>query len=290
MIRSMTGFGNAVAESGSKTITVEIKSVNSKFFDLSLRLPSAYKDKDLELRSELAKDLERGKVDVSIVLDSPDSPKKTSINTTLVKAYHEELKSLSEDLKLNTTDYLGLILKLPEVLNTDKAVADPEEWNQMRSTLSKALESFQSFRKKEGESIEKDLKERNRQIELRLKEIEKLEPNRITAYRKKLTMSLEEFIQSNNIDRNRFEQELIFYIEKIDISEEKVRLRTHCEYFLKTLTESTSNGKKLAFITQEIGREINTIGSKANDADIQKLVVEMKDELEKIKEQILNVL
>lgn len=290
MIRSMTGFGNAVAESGSKTITIEIKSVNSKFFDLSLRLPSAYKDKDLELRSELAKDLERGKVDVSIVLDSPDSPGKTSINVTLVKAYHEELKSLSRELQLNTTDYLGLILKLPEVLNTGKAIADPEEWNKIKITLGKALKAFQQFRKKEGDSIEKDLKERNKQIELRLKEIEKLEPNRISAYRKKLTMNLEEFIQSNNIDRNRFEQELIFYIEKIDISEEKVRLRTHCEYFLKTIKEESSNGKKLAFITQEIGREINTIGSKANDAGIQKLVVEMKDELEKIKEQILNVL
>ena len=290
MIRSMTGFGNAVAESGNKTITVEIKSVNSKFFDLSLRLPSAYKDKDLELRSALAKELERGKVDVSILLDSPDAPKKTSINAVLVKSYYEELKSISTDLQLNTTDYLGLILKMPEVLNTDKTVGSEEEWVQLRNTLIQALESFQSFRKKEGHSIEKDMEQRIRQIESRLKEIEKIEPARITAYRKKLTMSLEEFIQSNNIDRNRFEQELIFYIEKIDISEEKVRLRTHCDYFLKTMAEAVSNGKKLAFITQEIGREINTIGSKANDAEIQKLVVEMKDELEKVKEQILNVL
>lgn len=290
MIRSMTGFGNAVAESGNKTIAVEIKSVNSKFFDLSLLLPSAYKDKDLELRSELAKEIERGKAEVIISLDSPDAPKKTSINAPLVKAYFEELKSLNNDLHLNTTDYLGLILRMPEVLNTDKTIGDEEEWNQLKRTLTKALESFQSFRKKEGESIEKDLKERIKQIELRLKDIAKIEPTRISNYRKKLSMNLEEFIQANNIDRNRFEQELIFFIEKIDISEEKVRLRSHTEFFLKTMNEATSNGKKLAFITQEIGREINTIGSKANDAEMQKLVVEMKDELEKIKEQILNVL
>ncbi len=290
MIRSMTGFGNAVAESGNKTITVEIKSVNSKFFDLSLRLPMSYKDKDLELRSELAKELERGKVDVSFVIDSPDTLKKVSINTSLVKAYHEELKVLSNDLKLNTTDYLGLILRMPEVLNADKTVGDEEEWKQLKNTLEKALKAFQSFRKKEGESIEKDMKERIKQIEIRLKDIEKLEPERISGLRKKLSGSLEEFISSNNIDRNRFEQELIFYIEKLDISEEKVRLRSHCEYFLKTMSEAASNGKKLAFITQEIGREINTIGSKANDAGIQKFVVEMKDELEKVKEQILNVL
>ncbi|MCX6290686.1 MAG: YicC family protein [Bacteroidetes bacterium] len=290
MIRSMTGFGNAVAEIGNKTITVEIKSVNSKFFDLSLRLPSAYKDKDLEIRSELSKELERGKVDVSILLDSPDAPKRTSINVPLVKAYYEELKTLTNDLNISKPDYLALILKMPEVLNTDKTTGDEKEWKQLKKTMEEALQSFHSFRKKEGESIEKDMKERVREIEKRLKEIEKLEPERMTGYRKKLTGSLEEFIQSNNIDRNRFEQELIFYIEKIDISEEKVRLRSHCEYFLKTMSEPTSNGKKLAFITQEIGREINTIGSKANDAGMQKLVVEMKDELEKIKEQILNVL
>jgi len=290
MIRSMTGFGNAVAESGNRTITVEIKSVNSKFFDLSLRLPSAYKDKDLELRSELAKDLERGKVDVSIQVDSPDAPKKTSVNVALVKAYYEELKSLSNDLQLGNSDYLSLILKMPEVLSTDKAVGDEKEWKLLKSTLGKALDAFQVFRKNEGKSIEKDFKGRIHEIESRLKDIEKIEPGRIAALRKKLSAGLEEFIQANNIDRNRFEQELIFYIEKIDISEEKVRLRSHCDYFLETMNESTSNGKKLAFITQEIGREINTIGSKANDAGIQKLVVEMKDELEKIKEQILNVL
>ncbi len=290
MIRSMTGFGNAVAEYGNKIITVEIKSVNSKFFDLSLRLPSAYKDKDLDIRSELAKNLERGKVDVSIVIDSPDTPKKTSINAGLVKAYYEELKSLTDDLQLKTSDYLSLILKMPEVLNTDKAVGDEEEWTLLKKTLDKSLESFQSFRKKEGESIEKDFKERIHQIESLLKAIEKIEPGRLAGVRKKISGSLEEFIQSNNIDRNRFEQELIYYIERLDISEEKNRLRTHCEYFLKTMKEATSNGKKLAFITQEIGREINTIGSKANDAGIQKLVVEMKDELEKVKEQILNVL
>lgn len=290
MIRSMTGFGNAVTEYRNKIITVEIKSVNSKFFDLSLRLPSAYKDKDLEIRSELAKSLERGKVDVTMTIETPETPKIATINSELVKAYYEELKSLSEGLRIGTTDYLSLILKMPEVLSQNKTVGDEEEWEQVKKTLNKSLEAFQSFRKKEGESIEKDFRERVHQIESLLKEIEKLEPGRLSGVRKKISGSLEEFIQSNSIDRNRFEQELIYYIERLDISEEKIRLRSHCDYFIKTVSEKTSNGKKLAFITQEIGREINTIGSKANDAGIQKMVVEMKDELEKVKEQILNVL
>lgn len=290
MISSMTGFGNAVVENGDKIITAEIKSVNSKFFDLSLRLPAAYKDKDLEIRSELAKSLERGKVDVSLVIESHVVQKKISINTPLLKAYYDELKSLNDELHLNTTDYLGLILRMPEVLNAEKSVGDEEEWNLLKKVLDNALQAFQSFRKKEGATIEKDMKERIRSIDGLLISIEKLEPGRLTALRKKISGNLEEFIQSNNIDRNRFEQELIFYIERLDISEEKIRLRSHTDYFLKTMNENTSNGKKLAFITQEIGREINTIGSKANDAGIQKLVVEMKDELEKVKEQILNVL
>ena len=290
MIRSMTGFGTAVLESGSKTITAEIKSVNSKFFDLSLRLPAPYKDKELELRSMLSKELERGKIDVSLLIDSPEALKRTSVNMTMVKAYYEELAAISNQLKLTGTDYLSLIMKMPEVMVTDKSAGDEKEWNDVKKVLSNALRSFNDFRKHEGDSISKDLKERIHQIEKRLKEIEKLEPGRIELLRKRLNSGLEEFIKTNDIDRNRFEQELIFYVEKIDISEEKVRLSTHCDYFLKTMKEEASNGKKLAFITQEIGREINTIGSKANDASIQKLVVEMKDELEKIKEQILNVL
>jgi len=286
----MTGFGTAVLESGSKTITAEIKSVNSKFFDLSLRLPAPYKDKELELRSMLSKELERGKIDVSLLIDSPEALKRTSVNMTMVKAYYEELAAISNQLKLTGTDYLSLIMKMPEVMVTDKSAGDEKEWNDVKKVLSNALRSFNDFRKHEGDSISKDLKERIHQIEKRLKEIEKLEPGRIELLRKRLNSGLEEFIKTNDIDRNRFEQELIFYVEKIDISEEKVRLSTHCDYFLKTMKEEASNGKKLAFITQEIGREINTIGSKANDASIQKLVVEMKDELEKIKEQILNVL
>ena len=224
------------------------------------------------------------------MIESHVVQKKISINTPLLKAYYDELKSLNDELHLNTTDYLGLILRMPEVLNAEKSVGDEEEWNLLKKVLDNALQAFQSFRKKEGATIEKDMKERIRSIDGLLISIEKLEPGRLTALRKKISGNLEEFIQSNNIDRNRFEQELIFYIERLDISEEKIRLRSHTDYFLKTMNENTSNGKKLAFITQEIGREINTIGSKANDAGIQKLVVEMKDELEKVKEQILNVL
>ena len=290
MIRSMTGFGSAAVEYGNKTISVEIKSVNSKFFDLTLRLPSLYREKEFEIRSDLSRQIERGKVECSISLESQEAPKKSSINASLVKAYYEELKVISDDLKLPPPNFLKVILGLPDVMSAEKSLLEEEEWTAVKQAIDKALIAFQDFRKMEGKSISVDLNERLEAIEAGLKELEPFEAGRIELVRKRLQLNLEEFIQVNNIDRNRLEQELIFYIEKYDISEEKVRLKSHLSYFLKTMNEDPSGGKKLSFIGQEIGREVNTIGSKANEANMQKAVVGMKDELERIKEQVLNIL
>ena len=290
MIRSMTGFGSAKAEYLDKTISVEIRSVNSKFFDLMLRLPSLYKEKEFELRSDFSRMIERGKVEVSIQLDSQEPSRKTSINKILVKEYYSELKALEKELGLSPADYIPVILGLPEVLSSEKPLLNDAEWEIVKGIIGKALESFHAYRFQEGAALQRDMTDRIRSILGGLVELEKFESGRIELVRKRLESGLEEFIQAQNIDRNRLEQELIFYIEKFDVSEEKVRLNSHAEFFMRTIGEATSNGKKLGFIAQEIGREINTIGSKANDANMQKIVVAMKDELEKIKEQVLNIL
>lgn len=290
MIRSMTGFGTATAIYLNKTITVEVKSVNSKFFDLTLRLPSIYRDKEYELRSDLSRAIERGKVDFSINVDSPESSKKTNINAALFKSYYDDLKNIQDQFKTGESDLMRIVLGMPDVMSNDKQAISEDEWQQVKVAIEGGLKSFHSFRLSEGASMQKDLEARVDSITSKLIELEKFEAGRIEIVRNRLLGSLEDFIQSQNIDKNRLEQELIFYIEKFDISEEKVRLRTHCDYFLETLKSETSNGKKLAFISQEIGREINTIGSKANDAEMQKIVVNLKDELEKIKELLLNIL
>lgn len=290
MIRSMTGFGIAAVEFQQKTISVEIKSVNSKFFDLTLRLPPFYREKEMELRTDLSRFIERGKTEVTFSIESQESNKKTNINKPLVKAYYEEFKKIDVELNISTPNYLQLILMMPDVMINEKMVLAEDEWKAASNALSLAMNAFQSFRQTEGSAMEQDLRQHIETIKKGVKELAKYENTRIEIVRKRLEGSLEEFIQLNNIDRNRLEQELIFYIEKFDISEEKVRLGSHCEYFLQTMTEDSSAGKKLSFIAQEIGREINTIGSKANDAEMQKNVVILKDELEKIKEQVLNIL
>ena len=290
MIRSMTGYGIAATEYQQKNISVEIKSVNSQFFDLTLRLPNAYREKEMELRTELARFIERGKAEVAITIETQEVNKKANINKPLLKAYFDEIKKIDDELKLNTPNFLQIILTMPDVLVSEKIVLEESEWNAALISLREAMNRFQSFREAEGDSAGKDLIDRITAIEKGMADLFKYENGRIELVRKRLQGNLEEFIQVNNIDRNRLEQELIFYIEKYDISEEKVRLKSHCDYFLKTLKEENSGGKKLSFIAQEIGREINTIGSKANDADMQQIVVVMKDELEKIKEQVLNVL
>lgn len=290
MIRSMTGFGNAVAEFGSKTISVDIRSLNSKFFDLTLRVPSAYREKDMEMRTMLSRELERGKVEVYISIDSSEPQRKSLINKEIVKQYHAKLKSLNDDLKINTEDYLDTILRLPDALNVEEAHFDEEEWKQINETLQSAMKAFNAFRDKEGKFMEKDLRERIDTIEENLKKIEPLEAGRIENIRKRLADQLRDSTAKDAIDKNRFEQEVLYYLEKMDVTEEKVRLRSHCLYFLETMKEPQSNGKKIGFITQEMGREINTLGAKANDAEIQKYVVQMKDELEKIKELMMNIL
>jgi uncharacterized protein (TIGR00255 family) len=290
MIYSMTGFGNASIEYKKKTISVEVKSVNSKFFDLMLKLPSSYREKEMDLRSELSRNIERGKTEVTFTIDSLEAYKKTSINKPLAKAYFDELKKLDGELKIKSDNYLQLILAFPDVMVSERLDLDEDEWKAASKALDMALKNFENFRKNEGKSLEKDILSRISSILKGIEELEKFESGRIEIVRRRLQSGLEEFIEVNNIDRNRLEQELIFYIEKFDISEEKVRLNTHCQYFIETINKESSIGKKLSFITQEMGREINTIGSKANDATMQKIVVVMKDDLEKIKEQVLNIL
>ncbi|MBN8695392.1 MAG: YicC family protein [Bacteroidetes bacterium] len=287
----MTGFGKAVNEIPGKKITVEIRSLNSKQLDLNLRIPYLYKEKELELRTELSKQLERGKVDVSVYTESTQETAPTTLNKNLAKAYYNELRSLSQELNEKEENLLSLVVKMPDVLKAEKETVelDEAEWNQVKEAVNKAIEAFQKFRDDEGKTLEKEFQNRIGIIGKLLNEVLSLDNARIDNIKKRIKNNLEEVIDINKIDQNRFEQELIYYIEKLDITEEKLRLKTHLDYFNETMKEPAS-GRKLGFISQEIGREINTIGSKANDAGIQKLVVQMKDELEKVKEQLLNVL
>jgi len=289
MLQSMTGFGKASTDFSEKKISVEIRSLNSKQLDVSVRMPGRYKAKETELRSELGKMLDRGKVDVVIYTEEEEREKKFSVNKVLAKQYFEELKSLETELKQTPENYLSAILKMPDVLQIENAEPDDNEWKTVVNTVKLAAEKLNEFRNDEGKVLEKELEKRISNILKGLVEVEKADPLRIKKIRERIQKNISDVISTEKIDQNRFEQELIYYIEKIDITEEKLRLKTHCDYFTKTMQDA-SCGRKLGFISQEIGREINTIGSKANDADIQKIIVQMKDELEKIKEQSLNVL
>ncbi|MCW3083223.1 MAG: YicC family protein [Bacteroidetes bacterium] len=287
----MTGFGKAANEIPGKKVTVEIRSLNSKQLDLNLRMPYFYKEKELELRTEIAKQLERGKVDVSIYTESTAETLPVALNKELAKTYYKELKALSDELKETNNDLLSLALKMPDVMKAEREVVDFDEaeWKLVKTVVDKAIEDFQKFRDDEGKTLLNEFNNRIGIINKLLEEVLALDAGRVANIKKRIKGNLEEVIEQNKIDQNRFEQELIYYIEKLDITEEKLRLKTHLDYFMTTMQEPAS-GRKLGFISQEIGREINTIGSKANDAGIQKLVVQMKDELEKIKEQMLNVL
>ncbi len=289
--KSMTGFGKATHEIPGKKITVEIRSLNSKQLDLNLRIPYLYKEKELELRTEIGKQLERGKVDVTVFTETTQESTPTSLNKTLAKAYFNELKSLSQELNEGTENLLSIVVKMPDVLKAERETVelDEKEWNEVKATVNRAIEAFQKFRDDEGKTLENEFNNRIGIIAKLLNEVLLLDDARITNIKNRIKNNLEEVIDTNKIDQNRFEQELIYYIEKLDITEEKLRLKTHLNYFNETMKEPGS-GRKLGFISQEIGREINTIGSKANDAGMQKMVVQMKDELEKIKEQLLNVL
>lgn len=291
MIKSMTGYGIASFDSGSTKYTVEIKSLNSKFLELSLRIPKAFSDKEFQLRNECNKQIERGKVNLSINVEQADSSVKAAgIDAVLLKNYYEQLKKVSNDLGEPTNNLLQLALGLPEVVKYDEETVSDEEWKLVEKTFQQAVAAFQQFRADEGNVLEQDVKYRIGIILKNLELVEVEEPKRIPLIRERLNQFLNEAVARESIDQNRFEQELIYYIDKLDITEEKIRLKSHCDYFIETLKNADANGKKLGFISQEIGREINTLGSKANDANIQKLVVGMKEELEKIKEQLLNVL
>jgi uncharacterized protein (TIGR00255 family) len=289
--KSMTGFGKASNEITGKKITVEIRSLNSKQLDLNLRMPYLYKEKELDLRTDIGKQIERGKVDVSIFTESTQETIPTTLNKTLAKAYYQELKSLSEELNTGNEDLLSLVVRMPDVLKAERETIelDETEWGEVKKVVNKAIEAFQKFREDEGKTLEKEFTSRIGIIEKLLSDVVKLDDARIANIKNRIKNNLQEVIDAAKIDQNRFEQELIYYIEKLDITEEKLRLKTHLDYFINTMKEPAS-GRKLGFISQEIGREINTIGSKANDAGMQKMVVQMKDELEKIKEQLLNVL
>lgn len=287
----MTGYGKAIQETGQHKITVEVKTLNSKQADISTRLPWIYKEKELDIRNMLNRRLERGKIDLTVSLDVMGEEPAPVINKSNIISYYKQLREISDELGLNSgSDLLGIVMRLPETLNTGKPELTEEEWGQLSRLIDDAITMTDLYRLEEGKSIEADLlKSVNRIMQL-LDNLGSVEGDRLTRIREKLKTSLNETIGTENIDQNRFEQELIFYLEKMDINEEKVRLKKHCDYFTETLKGAGSNGKMLNFISQEMGREINTIGSKANDAAMQKLVVMMKDELERIKEQTLNVL
>ena len=291
MIKSMTGYGKSIAETSQKKITIEIKSLNSKQLDINTKLPWLFKEKEPEIKSIISQKLDRGKIDLSIFVDVLDDEYIPTINKSIVKNYYHQLKEISEELNLDLNEHiLSTILKLPDTLKTEKPDLNEEEWELIKRQLLESINMLDLYRTEEGNALEKDLRTNLGRIISSLGNIEPFEEGRIKKVREKLFTILNENVNSENIDKDRFEQELIFYIEKYDINEEKVRLRKHCEYFIETLKTDSPNGKILNFISQEIGREINTIGSKANDASIQKLVVMMKDDLEKIKEQTLNVL
>jgi len=291
MIKSMTGYGLGTRDNERVKYSVEIKSLNSKFLELNIRLPKAVSDRELTLRGECAKLIERGKVNLMVNVEYADQTAKASnINASLLKKYYTQLQHIALELGDNQVSLFEMALGMPEVVTNNDDTVDEEEGKILLSAFYDAINQFNIFREKEGEVLRLDLQKRVEFILLHMTEVESMETSRIPLIRERISQYMDEAVGKENIDKNRFEQELIYYIDKLDITEEKVRLRSHCNYFLEALNAPDSNGKKLGFISQEMGREINTLGSKANNAAIQQVVVRMKEELEKIKEQLLNVL
>lgn len=291
MIKSMTGFGLAATDHENVKFAVEIKSLNSKFLELNLKLPRAYSDKELFLRNICSKEIERGKVNISINIErSEDNQKGATINAVLLSRYYKQLEEINASLGANSSNLLQAALNFPEVITYTEEEIGENDWEILHQTFLKALANFNQFRADEGAVLRIDLELRIKNILSFFAQIDELAPLRVPQVKARLSQFLEENVGKVNIDQNRLEQELIYYIDKLDITEEKTRLKSHCDYFNETLKSKDANGKKLGFISQEIGREINTMGAKANDAQIQQLVVGMKEELEKIKEQLLNVL
>ena len=286
----MTGFGKATGEFGNKKISVEIKSLNSKQSDIQVRMSSLYREKEMDLRSLIFKTLKRGKIEANIFVENNGGEGSHSLNKDLAKRYFSEINGLASELNLSAEQILPTLMKMPDVMKSEREELSKAEAAVVYALVDEAITKLTKFRSDEGAQLAKDFEDRIATILDLLKEVEVHEPKRVEGIRARIEKNLNEWVGEDNVDKNRQEQELIFYLEKLDITEEKVRLRAHCKYFIDTMNGELSEGKKLGFITQEIGREINTIGSKANQAEIQRAVVQMKDELEKIKEQVLNVL
>ncbi len=290
MIISMTGYGKAECEINDKKISIEVKSLNSKQLDISTRIPSVYKEKDIEIRREIGDALKRGKIDFSIYFESMGLKSNAKVNEAIVSDYFNQISSISQKLNLPVNEsVMQIIMRLPDTVKVEHEGLDENEWKLVIETIRKALAKLVAFREQEGLALEKDVSSHIVRILDLLTQVPPYEKERIDRIRERILDNLKDLQINGSVDHDRFEQELIFYIEKLDVNEEKVRLKNHCDYFLETAKEDAS-GRKLSFIAQEIGREINTLGSKANHTEIQKIVVQMKDELEKIKEQVLNVL
>ncbi|WP_242094481.1 YicC/YloC family endoribonuclease [Aestuariivivens sediminicola] len=285
MIHSMTGYGKSVLQLPTKKLTIELKSLNSKNLDINSRMPSIYREKELAIRKLLANTLMRGKIDFSIYVETTAEDTSTQINVPVVEQYMQQLKQV---VNAEETELLKMAVRFPDALNTVREEIDDSEWQLIQTNINQAIAALTDHRLDEGKVLETDFRKRVANIEILLDKVVEMDPERVEGIRERLVKGVEEL--KEKFDENRFEQELIYYIEKLDITEEKVRLKNHLSYFLECLGSKDSNGKKLGFISQEMGREINTIGSKSNFAPMQQLVVQMKDELEKIKEQLLNVL
>ena len=291
MIRSMTGFGKTEFEVGTKKITLEIKSLNSKQLDINTRIPAMYREKDLEIRRLISEKLTRGKVDLAIYLDNLGTESTSRINSAIIKDYFKQLKGIHKELGLEVDQsIMHSIMRLPETVKMVYDELDETEWLMVRENLIKTLDELNRFRDQEGLALKADIDANIANILDLLRQVEPFETQRMENVKTKIMESLDTLQMNGNVDKNRFEQELIYYMEKLDINEEKVRLTNHCSYFTETIAEDEPSGRKLGFIAQEIGREINTLGSKANESNLQRIVVQMKDNLEKIKEQVLNVL
>ena len=286
MIQSMTGFGKASLQLPTKKITVELKSLNSKGLDLNTRMPSVYREMELGLRNQISQRLERGKIDFSLYIEVTGEETSSKINVPIIKGYINQMKAVIPNA--DETELMKMVVRMPDALKTERDEIDENEWTEIQKVINEALENIANFRKDEGVSLEKEFLHRIANIMTLMNNALAYDAERIEMVKTRLKTALDEL--QVNVDQNRFEQELIFYLEKYDITEEKVRLENHLNYFIETLAGTEANGRKLGFITQEMGREINTMGSKSNHAEMQKLVVMMKDELEKIKEQVLNVL
>jgi len=291
MILSMTGYGKATAEIHHQKILIEIRTLNSKQLDINMRIPQSFREKEIVLRNILREGLRRGKIDFSISREQSEKEDGPVLNKTVAIRYYQELRALAAEIETGAKeDYLAIIARFPDVFAREDVIPDEKEWNVVFQAVQQAVDQVVRFRKQEGSVLEKDFRQRIATILSLRQQVDAFEEKRIGRIKERIVKNLNEHLNDVHFDKNRLEQELIYYIEKLDVTEEKVRLKKHCDYFVEVMDSEEAAGKKLGFVLQEIGREINTLGSKANDADMQKIVVLMKDELEKMKEQMLNIL